>query len=29
VDSEPGQALFEAAAHLIEVASPKKARSGK
>jgi hypothetical protein len=28
-DSEPGQALFEAAAHLIEVASPKKARSGK
>jgi hypothetical protein len=28
-DSEPGQALFEAAANLIEVASPKKARSGK
>ena len=28
-DSESGKALFEAAAHLIEVASPKKARSGK
>ena len=26
-DSEPGRALFEAASHLIEVASPK--RSGK
>jgi hypothetical protein len=23
-DSEPGQALFEAAAHLIDVASPKR-----
>ena len=28
-DSEAGKALFEAAAHLIEVASPKRARSGK
>ena len=28
-DSEPGRALFEAASRLIEVASPKKARSGK
>jgi hypothetical protein len=28
-DSEPGQALFTAASHLIEVASPKRARSGK
>jgi hypothetical protein len=28
-DSEPGEALFLAASHLIEVASPKRARSGK
>jgi hypothetical protein len=28
-DSEPGEALFTAASHLIEVASPKRARSGK
>jgi hypothetical protein len=28
-DSDPGQALFTAASHLIEVASPKRARSGK
>jgi hypothetical protein len=28
-DSESGQALFTAASHLIEVASPKRARSGK
>ena len=28
-DSGPGQALFTAASHLIEVASPKRARSGK
>jgi hypothetical protein len=28
-DSEPGRALFEAASHLIEVATPKRARSGK
>ena len=28
-DSEAGKALFEAAAQLIEVATPKKARSGK
>ena len=28
-DSEPGKALFEAAANLIEVTSPKRARSGK
>jgi hypothetical protein len=28
-DSEAGKALFEAASRLIEVASPKKARSGK
>jgi hypothetical protein len=27
-DSEPGEALFTAASHLIEVASPKRARSG-
>lgn len=28
-DSDPGEALFTAASHLIEVASPKRARSGK
>jgi hypothetical protein len=28
-DSEPGSALFEAASQLIEVASPKRAKSGK
>jgi hypothetical protein len=28
-DSEAGRALFEAASRLIEVASPKKARSSK
>jgi len=28
-DSEAGKALFKAAAQLIEVATPKKARSGK
>ena len=28
-DSEPGRTLFEAASQLIEVASPKRARSGK
>jgi hypothetical protein len=28
-DSEAGGALFEAAARLIEVATPKRARSGK
>jgi hypothetical protein len=28
-DSEAGEALFTAASHLIEVASPKRARSGK
>jgi hypothetical protein len=28
-DSDAGEALFEAASRLIEVASPKKARSGK
>jgi hypothetical protein len=28
-DSEAGKAMFQAASHLIDVASPKKARSGK
>jgi hypothetical protein len=28
-DTDAGRALFEAASRLIEVASPKKARSGK
>jgi hypothetical protein len=28
-DADAGKALFEAAAHLIEVASPKKTRSDK
>ncbi|HSD23526.1 MAG TPA: hypothetical protein VLB79_04285 [Solirubrobacterales bacterium] len=28
-DTEAGQALFEAASRLVDVASPKRARSGK